>query len=401
MFFGWYVVTGTFVAQLLIVGFFTYSVSLLVGPVRAEFDVSLEQVMYSMTAGTFFGLAAAPICGGLLDRYPVRWLMASGIIVFAAGLWWVANATSIAEYVLVFGLTLAVSNGLAGSMASSTTVSRWFSASRGKALGIAAIGTSAGGILIPGLMTHWIDTDGWRSALENLSLLTLLVALPLVVLTIRGRPEDIGLHAEGEAATTSDAAATDHGMTIKQILSSRAYWFIGLSLGLLFCVYSSVISNLAPYTSGLGHSNADSSALIMILAVASLVGKIAFGLLADKIDLKLGLWAAIALVAAALLILSTEPGYLWIALAAVLMGLATGGMLPVWGSMMAHAFGLVSYGKAMGLMGPLLTLLVMPGYTIVGRLYDMTGNYQMAMTVLTGLALLSAAALTPLQLEER
>ena len=56
MFFGWYVVGGGFLAQLLVVGFFTYAVSLLVVPVREEFGVSLEQVMYSLTVGTFAGL---------------------------------------------------------------------------------------------------------------------------------------------------------------------------------------------------------------------------------------------------------------------------------------------------------------------------------------------------------
>ncbi len=400
MFFGWYVVTGTFFAQLLVVGFFTYSVSLLVGPVRAEFDVSLEQVMYSMTVGTFIGLVVAPVCGGLLDRYPVRWLIAIGIVVFAAGLWWTSNATSITEYVIVFGLTFALCNGLAGSMASSTTVSRWFNASRGKALGIAAIGTSVGGIIIPGLLTYWIDTDGWRTALENLALLALLVVLPVVILTVRGRPEDIGMQAEGAAAAT-DAPVIDQGMTIKQILSSQAYWFIGLSLGLLFCVYSAVISNLAPYIIELGHTSADGSRLIMVLAIASLVGKVAFGFLADKLDLKLGLWTAIGLVGVALLIFASEPDYPWIAFAAVLMGLATGGMLPVWGSMMARAFGLVSYGKAMGLMGPIITVLVMPGYTVMGRLYDLSGNYQMGMSVFAGLTVLSAAMLIPLKLEDQ
>ena len=78
MFFGWYVVAGTFVAQMVIVGFFTYSVSLLVPMVREEFAVSMEQVMYSLTAGTFMGMVLMPLAGVMLDRYPVRWIMAAG-----------------------------------------------------------------------------------------------------------------------------------------------------------------------------------------------------------------------------------------------------------------------------------------------------------------------------------
>ncbi|NNC54094.1 MAG: MFS transporter, partial [Pseudomonadales bacterium] len=56
VFFGWYVVAGTFIAQLFVVGFFMYSVSLVVPFVREDFGVSLEQVMYSLTFGTLLGL---------------------------------------------------------------------------------------------------------------------------------------------------------------------------------------------------------------------------------------------------------------------------------------------------------------------------------------------------------
>ena len=42
MFFGWRVVAGSFVAMMLVLGFFTYSFSLFVTPLREEFGVGLE-----------------------------------------------------------------------------------------------------------------------------------------------------------------------------------------------------------------------------------------------------------------------------------------------------------------------------------------------------------------------
>jgi len=107
------------------------------------------------------------------------------------------------------------------------------------------------------------------------------------------------------------------------------------------------------------------------------------------------------LVAAALSILAMQPPFILILVAACLMGLATGGMLPVWGSMMARVFGLLSYGRAMGLMGPLITLIVMPSYTLIGRLYDATGSYQLALVIFTGITVLAAAALIPLRLDAK
>jgi len=71
MFYGWRVVGGVFISQMFVVGFFTYAASLLVAPVRGEFGASLEQVMYGLTAGTFFGLFLTPVVGVMIDRYPV------------------------------------------------------------------------------------------------------------------------------------------------------------------------------------------------------------------------------------------------------------------------------------------------------------------------------------------
>jgi predicted MFS family arabinose efflux permease len=398
MFFGWYVVAGSLMAQLLVVGFFTYAVSLLVVPVRAEFDVSLEQVMYSLTLGTFTGMLVAPLVGAMLDRYPVRWLMCAGVVLFAGGLWSLGQTTSITQFVIIFGLTYAIANALSGSMAASTIISRWFTASRGRALGISAIGTSLGGIIIPALVTYWLALSGWRGTMENMALLALLLVLPFLFFTIRGRPADVGLEPEGGAPTSNTTAPVDQVLDVSDILRHQGYWLIGLPLGILFCGYGAVLANLTPYAASLGHSAAQGSSLIMALAIASFIGKLLFGFMADRMPLKIGLWSAMALVIIALLILSTQPGYVTILLAAVLLGLSTGGMLPVWGSMMAQCFGLLSYGKAMGLMGPLITLSVMPGFTIIGRLYDSTGDYQAAMLVFAAMTAAAALIMIPLRL---
>ena len=397
MFFGWYVVAGTFVAQMFVMGFFTYSVSLLVPLVRQEFGVSMEQLMYSLTAGTFAGMVLLPIAGVMLDRYAVRWIMAAGTLIFASGMWLLAQTSNISQYVIVFGLTMAAANAFTGAAASQTTISRWFTRSRGRALGISAVGTSVGGIAIPALVTWSLQSSDWRATLENLGLGIALIMLPVVILTIRGKPSDIGQLPEGGNTSAASAQAGPE-LGLGDIIRQPAYWYIGISLGLLFSVYTSTLANITPYATGLGATSAQASTLIMAVAIMGLVGKLLFGMAADKISLKLGLWLAIALVFAALLILASEPGYPLMLLASGLMGLAAGGMLPVWGAMMARVFGLVSYGRAMGLMGPLITLLVMPGFAVIGRLFDATGSYQLCLLIFSGVIIVAALTLVPVKL---
>jgi predicted MFS family arabinose efflux permease len=398
MFYGWRVVIGAFSAQLLVVGFFTYSVSLLVEPVRGTFGVDLESVMYSLTIATLFGLFLTPVAGILIDRYPVRLLMTGGMVLTAGGLAWLARSQSITEYNLVFGATMALANGFAASMAASAVISRWFTASRGKALGISAIGTSVGGMVIPALMTWWIAEYGWRTALDLLALGALLIILPLVWLTVRGRPEDVGMAPEGSHDGHSQAPLGPV-LSMGRIIREPAYWLIGMSLGLLFCVYTSILANISPYATGLGESEARASSLILVIAIAGLTGKLLFGMAADRFNLKVGLWAAHLLVAVGFLILATEPPYAGMLLAATCLGLAAGGQLPVWGAMLAKVFGVLSYGRAMGAMGPLITLLVMPGFPIVGRLYESSGGYSLVLWVFTAVIAVAAALLLPLRLD--
>ena len=376
MFFGWYVVAGTFLSQLFVVGFFTYAVSLLSAPVREEFGVSMEQVMYSLTLGTLVGVVAMPVAGILIDRYSSRWVMALGLVAVAAGLLALASATTITQYILFFGLTMAIAHSFAGTLASSATISRWFSSSRGKALGIAAIGTSVGGILIPALMTHWLELVGWRTSVEWFAYGVLILVLPFIILTVRGKPADVGLLPEGGKSSDVHTTAPGLDLSPKAIITNPAYWYLALALGALSCVYSAVLANLAPYAMDLGLSSERASSLIMAVAIMGLIGKVLFGMAADRVNLKYGLWSANLLACAGLLIFAMEPAYIFVLLGSCFMGLAAGGMLPVWGAMIAKIFGLVSYGRVMGFMGPVITLSVMPGFGIMGKLYDVSGSYQ-------------------------
>lgn len=401
MFYGWRVVSGAFVVQMFVLGFFAYSASLLVAPVRAEFGASLEQVMYSLGAGTILGLVVTPVAGIMIDRFPVRWLMVAGTIVFSAGLWAIAQSQTITEYVVLFGLTMALASGFAGPMSASTVISRWFTVSRGRALGIAALGTSVGGILIPKLISSMLEHEDWRAALEHLSMWSLALMLPIVILTIRGKPSDVGLAPEASGSASEPSSELEQPMSLKQILVNPGYWFLGLSLGLLFSSYSSVLANISPYAINLGETEARAASLIMTIAIAGIMGKLMFGLAADKFSLKAGLAVAESFVIIGLLIFSLEKSdYIYMLLASSALGLAAGGMLPIWGALTVHIFGLANFGKAMGLMTPLITLCILPGYALIGRLYDSSGSYSSAMLIFSALMVLAVLLLIPLKLRE-
>ena len=109
MFFGWRVVAGSFIAMLLVLGFFTYSFTLFVTPLREEFGASLEQVMYSLTLGTLLSMFLGPFMGILIDKVSIRLLMCAGALMTAAGFYAMSVTRSIGAFNLAFGLTFAIS----------------------------------------------------------------------------------------------------------------------------------------------------------------------------------------------------------------------------------------------------------------------------------------------------
>jgi MFS family permease len=399
MYYGWRVVAGAFTTQMFIVGFFSYSVSLLTPSLREGFGVTLEQVMYGMTIGTVAGLVFSPLAGVMVDRYPVRALMAAGSLAFGIGLFLLSRVGSITAYVWVFGITMAVANCFAATIPALAVVSRWFTVNRGRALGIAAIGTSVGGALVPSLVNVWLEIGGWRVAVEYMAYCVLGVMLPAALFLIRGRPEDVGLRAEHDPGAPDTAEAGT--ASARQILASFNFWSMALSMGLTMAAYSAILSNLTPYAKGAGYTDDHASTLIMAVAVMGLIGKLLFGTGADRFNLKLGLWLAQSLALLAFLVFSTEPPFVLMVLAACSMGLAAGGLLPVWGAMLARIFGLESYGLAMGLMSPVVTLCVIPTFVIVGRLVDTYGSFESPMLLFSGTTLLAMLVLLPLRIPAR
>jgi len=392
MYYGWFVVSGALLSQVAIVGFFSYVFSLLVLPLQTSFDASRTEVMYSMSFTAMLGLFLAPAIGVMADKYPIRWLMALGAAIFGGGLFALSLTQTLLQFTLLFGLVMGLSNQLLGPLCGSAIISRWFTDSRGKALGLAATGSSLGGILLPALFVYWLEDDGdWRSALQNLSYGVLFILLPYLIIVMRDFSQEQQVNQTNQNIEDNPLKQnSEHNeYTLKQIIKDSNYWIVGISMALLFSTYSALLANLTPYLLGQGLDKAIAAQAIMVIAISGLVGKISFGYAADKVSLRLALSVTQLAVIGGLLLLAAGPSYWVITLALAILGLSTGGMLPVWGALLAAIFGTVSYGRVMGLMMPLIVLIVIPGYSLAGYLSDQSGSYGLCFVIFSAVIAIS------------
>jgi MFS family permease len=136
-------------------------------------------------------------------------------------------------------------------------------------------------------------------------------------------------------------------------------------------------------------SSQDGALLISVIAALGVAGKLLFGAVADRIDMRYGLAAAVVLILAGIGLFLWGTRYSHFVIASAVLGLSVGGILPVWGAMIASLFGAGNYGRVMGLMSPIPALTVVLTVPLTGFLFDLTGGYLVPFSLQMGLLAIS------------
>lgn len=401
MFYGWKIVAVAMLALGLSNGVASYSYGLLVLPMGTEFGASRMEMMWGLTAGSLTSILISPLAGSLMDKRSARMLFSVGALCLATALVLISLSRNVWEFVLVFGLVTSVASTLLGPLGANTLVARWFSHRRGRALGIAAIGTSLGGLLVPLLLQTLIEALGWRMACLWLAGIVLLVLLPPILWVVRSRPADLGLAPDGvaEEVPGAGAASAPAAAELPDLLKDGPFWRISLAVGVLMAAFTAVLANLVPFAVGHGVAGQQAAFLISAISVAGVSGKLLFSVFADRINLKFAILGALTMAGLPMLVLVQFQSYWVMVLAAVSVGLASGAFLPAWGALLARLYGPLVFGRVMGRMQPVTIVMVMLAMPMTGYLFDLTGSYSAAFLVLAGLLALAFVVFLPLQIK--
>lgn len=403
MFYGWRIVAVAMLALGLSNGVSSYSYGLLVLPMSAEFGASRMEMMWGLTAGSLATVLISPLAGTLMDKRSARLMFSIGAAFLGSALVLISLSRNVWEFVLVFGFFMSVAGTLLGPLGANTLVARWFSRRRGRALGLAAVGTSLGGLIVPLLLQALIEAHGWRVACLWMAGILMLVLLPPIVLVVRNRPGDMGLQPDGLPApapgqgTAAFSAATE----LPKLMAHGPFWRIALAVGALMAAFTAVLANLVPFAIGHGVAGQQAAFLISAISVAGISGKLLFSVFADRINLKAAILGALFMVGLPLLVLAQFHGYWVMVLAAVSVGLASGAFLPAWGALLARIYGPLVFGRVMGRMQPVTIIMVMLAMPMTGYLFDQTGSYSTAFLVLAAILTLAFVVFLPLRIEDK
>lgn len=392
IYYGWKNLLGSFLCAAVAIGLTSYIFGMFAIPVTGEMGMSRANYNNGMIA-LMVGMAiVSPIVGQLLDRYSARKLLIIGGITFGASLMLVSRLETIWLMLLILALPLAFAVGSCGMISANTVTVRWFRTHRGRALGLLALSTSVGGFIAQPLTAFLIDSLGWRDALFTLGFIALVLVLAMGIWVIRDRPatDEPGRDAEfvDSADTSTSGNDIEHRVwTKRELLCSRNFWILAICIGILFGIDQAVLVSQVPYFQDLGIDLTTAALLVSVKTISAIAGKILIGYLADRADLRL-LFVYVAGCNALLMTIYISQPSLWVLFPAVaLLGVAIGGVVPMWTTLMAWLFGPNSYGTVMGFMSVICQPFAVIMLRFVGEMYDRSGSYVPAFTAFVVMAL--------------
>jgi sugar phosphate permease len=378
-----------------IVGLLTSCFGLLVVPLSHEFNSGRAPLMLAITVMAISTAALSPVLGGMMDRVPLRRMMIVGVATLGAGFMSLSFATSIPQILIIYGLLIAPTNVLIGPVLATVLLSRWFVRRRGTALGIAVAGSSVLTLVLPPFVQWLLDNHDWRIALRILTVVLVVLASIAAALVVE-RPEDKGLHADGDAAPAEATQTAQKTAPIgaKAILSDPAFWMIAPVFTLMLAGMKGMITNLVPMAIDVGIKPSSAALLMSIFTFAGLISKTLFAIVADRCNIRYLLGICIAGFSAGLACLTrADAGYAVIALGVSLIGIFAGLSQPLQGILVPRIFGVQVIGRATGLLTFVMLVFSLASPPAFGLIYDRTGSYAAVFLVL---AVLSAATILPL-----
>jgi len=360
-----------------------FALPFLFAEVIKEFGWTREQATLLASAKYLTGAVAALAVGRCLDLIGVRAALVGSLGIGGVALVSLFFVNTLPAYYLA-GILL----GLAGPgamVAVQILVSRTFHASQGTAIGAALLGTSLGAVVVPLAITALIAVLGWRLAFPALSLGIWVVVMPMLLLFMpkiakAERPK--ALNDPTESGPQGIAAAV-------RIMGKGQFWLLAGATFLTATVDQGFIQHQVLILSDVNLSNGAAAIAVSAIGLFGIACRILAGNILDSSSNK-----GLAALYGTLTIASLAAFYLvnpFVLMAFVVLRAAGHAAVLVDTTVMVkHVFGLKNFGTMVGLFTAITSIGFATGPWIMGRLYDLNGNYNVAFVLFSLLPLLGA-----------
>ncbi len=265
--YGWAMVGVTFLTALISAGT-VGAPGVFIVPLQNEFGWTTAEISSALSIRfILFGLMA-PFAAALLNRYGLRNVTLSALLIVASALVASLAMTKVWQLMLLWGVV------------------------RGLVVGILTASVATGQLVFLPLVATLTDHYGWRIALALICVM-LGVAAFAVLLVMRDRPSDLGLRPFGDEGTQPLPAPPPNNAPImaaalgalRDAAKTRVFWILFLTFFICGASTNGLIQvHLIPMCLDFGIPQVQAASLLAAMGVFDFFGTIVSGWLSDRYD---------------------------------------------------------------------------------------------------------------------
>jgi MFS family permease len=342
----------------------------------------------------FGGLTA----GRITDRIGPRPVVVVCGIALAASYMLTSTIHSVWQFYVFYGIAGGI--GMSVTTPLMSLVARWFVKKRALMSSILTAGPAFGNMAMPLVFSVVIHGVGWRWSYMIMAGIALVFIIASAVF-VRRDPGEVGLQPYGaDEDGVKEATLQSEGMSVLSALRTNQYWLVSFLFFCDFFLFKVVTVHIVIHAVDLGIPATEAAGILSVASGVCAVARIIIGGFADRYGCKptFMVCLVLAVVSFALLLVADTLWMLYLFAAIFGFGLwASGGLIP---PLTADLFGLKAHGTIYGSIFLSGATGGAFGPVVVGYLFDVTGNYQLAFVVcfcITILALLALIVLKPVR----
>jgi sugar phosphate permease len=335
-----------------------------------------------------------PFVGLLLQRYSPKRMMLLAALGIVVSLIFFANAVSVGM-MRVFTVLFPLFLSFVGLLTCMYLINNWFSKYRGIATGILLMASSVGPAIFAPILGNWIKTIGWHKAATYEAIVcSLLIFIP--VLLVRNHPSEIGAYADGIKGNMGGQPKIDRiaaKTQFKKATSSLNFYLVVIVTSVLWFCIGGLFVHHGLYLKGLKLDPAQIGKVSSLFFISSLLGKLIFGYLSDKIDVKkMMLFSVLNMMVGCMLLWVSVRDTSFMLPYAIVLGAGYSGTFTMIQLYVLRLYGGPAYGSILGVLSFVDTLSLALGGMVFGILRKNSNDYGNAFMLMVIISVLSLVA---------
>ena len=384
-YYGWMIVFVMASAGAVSMAMGSLNFGLFIKPMGDELGIGRAYFGWAQTARQVSSSVTSPTVGWLLDRFGSRILLPVAAVVTGGAMITLAFISSNWHLVALFAVMGLVGMSGPGALVTSVPILKWFVRRRGAAVAFVGLGIPVGAMIFVPLTQYFIDAWGWRTAWIVLAILGISIIVPLSLIFLRRRPEDMDLLPDGlppraktvNAVDTSDEQleGQEISWTARNAMRTLPFW----SLVVVFSMVALAIGTVAVHRIAAFMDRGLDPTLVSLAtafdAVCAGVATFAFGMLVRWVSVRIlgAVGFCLLGLASVMTIYADYTSLMFVSMA--VFGLGIGGMMFLQNFVWADYFGREYVGSIRGVVAPITLTVGGIGPPLAGYVRDWTGSY--------------------------